>query len=198
MPCVKNNTHLKQGRNHEESRQSVCACCGIKKGNKCSLVSSSVEKLIQDYCNSGYSVSCATMAKGICCYCKCILYNCKKIQTMTDDAKKKNLPPPVNLPPSLLTPKVRKCWDSVPWNMIRPHRCRDDEACQCRLCSTARIKGNQHTSTTLTSCSNPTGNTYMGGYLLNRQWEFLKLVPKWRNSWVMRHCKIQYTVKLAV
>ena len=55
---------------------SLCACCGVKTVKK--MITSSQEKLVQEYAKPQYDSEVKSFPAGLCPTCKANLYFCKK------------------------------------------------------------------------------------------------------------------------
>ena len=61
MPPSKTGTH-------EECRDAVCSCCGVKTPKK--RITAAQEELVRKYAKPGYDSSVLSFPSGLCSYCR--------------------------------------------------------------------------------------------------------------------------------
>ena len=101
---------------HEDGRECVCACCGVKTDQL--RISDCQERLIKKYAHTDYDSSVMSYPTGLCGTCKTNLYRCAKPGGLKNRQD----------------PKIK--WKNFELSKIQVSRFHDD--LNCRICSIAR------------------------------------------------------------
>ena len=109
----------KKERSHEDCLVLICVCCG-NKSLKCLKVTDAILPVIRKAVFKGYSTEVGCYPKGVCPYCRRLLYSAKK-----DGIK-------------VISARVKATWN-IDFNLLKPpSRCQKGR-CDCTICNVVRF-----------------------------------------------------------